>query len=554
MTWWNYLLLVNVYLLLFYGFYALLLRKETFFQLNRAYLIIASTLSFFIPVIQSDWVKDLFITREVQLTIYNAPLVIYQFKPIQHTQMTIGDILAAVYLVGMIFLTGRFAWQMIMLNRVMKQGQTQVTFSFFKKIRLAPGQEDNHVIEAHEQVHASQWHSIDVLLIEGVMIINWFNPIVYLYRYAIKHIHEYIADRQAVKSGTNKTDYALLLLSQTFDAPAHNLVNPFYNRSLLRQRITMLQKNKSHRMALIKYGLSAPLFMLMLILSSATVYNSKTVGLVNKKVDQVLLVPATAPELMLDSVTITKPSESAINDEKLTIAEPTVTKKPESKTQVNPVFTWVEMAPAFKGGMDAFSRYLAKNVHYPAAMREAGIQGRVIISFIVEKDGSITNAHIARGVAEEIDQEALRVIRNSPRWTPGVQNGRPVRVAYSVPISFSLIEDPVEIQGDAPVIINRPSPADADAGNTQTDSVRKGAGIKVRGSQAPLYMVDGKQVSNLSSVDPKSIESVVVVKGKQGTALFGDKGANGALVVTTKGNQVKEPGFMSSAKMSEMRN
>jgi beta-lactamase regulating signal transducer with metallopeptidase domain len=90
------------------------------------------------------------------------------------------------------------------------------------------------------------------------MIINWFNPVVYLYRFAIKHIHEYIADRQAIKAGNDKAEYALLLLSQTFNAPAHQLVNPFYNHSLLKQRIMMLQKNKSQRIKLLKYGCRHP--------------------------------------------------------------------------------------------------------------------------------------------------------------------------------------------------------------------------------------------------------------------------------------------------------
>src|SRR3982751_2226567 len=108
MTGWNYLLLVNIYLVLFYGFYVLLLRKETFFQLNRIYLVSASLLSFFIPMIQSNWVKNLFITKEVQLTIYNSPLIVYQFKPIQHTQISIGQVLAIVYLAGMVVLIGRF--------------------------------------------------------------------------------------------------------------------------------------------------------------------------------------------------------------------------------------------------------------------------------------------------------------------------------------------------------------------------------------------------------------------------------------------------------------
>jgi len=172
MTAWHYLLLVNIYLLLFYGFYILLLRKETFFQLNRVYLVAASLLSFFIPMIQSNWVKNLFITRQVELTIYNSPLVVYQFKPIQHTQITIGQVLAIVYLVGMLFLIGRFIWQMIVLNKIINQPDAAVAYSFFKKIRLGPGQADNHIITAHERVHAKR-RVLGVTFVQVARYLRW---------------------------------------------------------------------------------------------------------------------------------------------------------------------------------------------------------------------------------------------------------------------------------------------------------------------------------------------------------------------------------------------
>jgi len=477
-------LLVNIYLLLFYGFYFLLLRRETFFQLNRIYLISASILSFFIPMIQSNWVKDLFITKEVQLTIYSSPLVVYHFKPIiQDTQLTFGDILAAAYLLGMLFLIGRFVWQMIALNKIMNQPAPQTPFSFFKKVKLNAEHENNKVISAHEHVHAQQWHSADVLLIEAVMIVNWFNPIVYLYRYTIKHIHEYIADRQAVKFGTDKSDYALLLVSQTFNAPAHKLVNPFFNHSLLKQRILMLQKNRSKRVALIKYGLSAPLFILMLVLSSATVYNSKTVGFVNKKVAQVMATPASESSVILDSSTTVRDNatknarvsssasragdhdvieasrENTISND---AAEPAATipaGKDITDNESSPIFVAVERVPVFPGGIEAFYQYLARNIRYPAAMRDAGVQGKVIVAFVVEKDGSLTDVRVTRGVAADIDLEALRVIQESPKWTPGIQNGRPVRVAYSVPIAFNLVDNdntasvaPVRQNGRVPAV------------------------------------------------------------------------------------------------------
>src|SRR5580692_10033664 len=104
MNWWQYLMLVNIYLLLFYGFYVLLLSRETFFQLNRIYLVSAALLSFFIPLIQSDRVKNLFITQKVQYTIYSSPVMLYRFTPIQHTQVTVGQVLVTIYMAGIIFL------------------------------------------------------------------------------------------------------------------------------------------------------------------------------------------------------------------------------------------------------------------------------------------------------------------------------------------------------------------------------------------------------------------------------------------------------------------
>jgi TonB family protein len=435
MNWWQYLLLVNIYLVLFYAFYVLLLRKETFFQLNRVYLVTAALLSFFIPLIQVDWVRNLFITQQVKYTIYSSPVMVYGFKPMEATHISIGQILAVLYGAGILFLSLRLIWQLIKLKRVINQPQATAAYSFFKKVKLNEENADNLIIEAHEQVHAQQWHSADVLLIELIMIINWFNPVVYMYRFAIKHIHEYIADRQAVQAGTNKAEYALLLLSQTFNTPAHQLVNPFFNHSLLKQRIIMLQKNKSQRISLIKYGLSAPLFILMLILSSATINNSKTVTVINNKAHQIFLTPAT-PVILGDALAGDKPTVA----EKGTSGtnETTVVDTTKKSGQI---FTEVEQVPEFPGGLDAFGRFLGTNLRYPKAERDKGIQGRVIATFVVETDGSLLGLKIARGISKGLDEESLRVLRQSPNWKPGIQNGKKVRVQYSVPISFTLAND-----------------------------------------------------------------------------------------------------------------
>jgi TonB family protein len=434
MSWWQYLLLVNIYLVLFYVFYVLLLRKETFFQLNRIYLITAALLSFFIPMIQADWVQNLFITQQVKYTIYSSPVMIYSFKPVAASHISIGQILAVLYGGGILFLSVRLIWQLIKLKRVINQPQATAAYSFFSTVRLSEASSNNTIIEAHEQVHAQQWHSADVMLIELVMIINWFNPVVYMYRFAIKHIHEYIADRQAVQAGTNKAEYALLLLSQTFEAPAHRLVNPFFNHSLLKQRIIMLQKNKSQHISLIKYGLSAPLFILMLILSSATINNSKPVSVINKSAHQLFTTPA-APVLLGDVINEDKPLEkkeslSAAHE----ISIDTVRKK-------GTVYTSVARVPEFPGGLEKFGQYLGKAVKYPKADRDNNIQGRVIVTFVVEKDGALSGLKVVRGVSKTIDAEAIRVLKASPKWIPGIEGGKKVRVQYSVPISFTLSDD-----------------------------------------------------------------------------------------------------------------
>jgi len=521
MIWWQYLMLVNIYLLLFYAFYVLLLSKETFFQLNRIYLVATALLSFFIPLIQSDWVKNLFITQKVQYTIYSSPVMIYQFKPIQDTQVTMGQVLMMIYLAGIIFLTTRFIWQMIVLKRIINQPDSSAAYSFFKKIRLSDNVANNEVIAAHEHVHANQWHSADVLLIEAVMIINWFNPVVYLYRFAIKHIHEFIADRQALKTGTNKADYALLLLSQTFNAPAHQLVNPFFNKSLLKQRIMMLQKNNSQKAALVKYGLSAPLFILMLILSSATINNSKAINYLNKKTEQVFSASATG-----------KASGSVI-------AIDTVKKNNEK------IFYEVEKVPEFPGGLRAFGEFLGKNIKYPAEARKKAIQGRVIISFVVEKNGSLTNIHVIRAIGGGCDEESVRVLKLSPNWEPGIQNGKKVRVSYSVPIAFTL-EDVKPKENKTGAVnedkngSNQPVTKNAEF-KPGSDSSDKLTGVSLKDMQGPpLYILNGKEIASMSSINPNDIQSINVIKDKFKTAQYGAKAANGVVLIITKNSLLNQ--------------
>jgi periplasmic protein TonB len=101
------------------------------------------------------------------------------------------------------------------------------------------------------------------------------------------------------------------------------------------------------------------------------------------------------------------------------------------------IFLNVEKQPSFPGGERKFYRFLANNIHYPADSHEKNIQGKVILTMVVEKDGSLTDIRVTKSVASDIDAEAIRVMKLSPKWVPGYQGGKPVRVQYNIPISFT---------------------------------------------------------------------------------------------------------------------
>jgi TonB family protein len=565
MTWWHYLLLSNLYLILFFGFYTLLLQRETFFQLNRVYLLGSALISFLIPAIQLDWVKQWFFTQKVHQTLYSAsPDFVYSIQAIQPSRVTVGEIVGAIYAAGIVVLSIKLIWQFVILRQLLKNKKVAAAWSFFKNIKVDEQIEKRDVIIAHEEVHARQWHSADVMLMEVMMIVNWFNPVVYLYRRSIKHIHEFIADQNAVKAGTSKADYAMLLVSQTFNAPVHHLLNPFFNSSILKQRIVMLQKSKSHYSALFKYGFSAPLFAIMLALSSATINNSEVVETIHNQAENIFDVTAAVPvkEAVIPKTKIKLPAHKAADIKaKATITNtlPPVNKKvlPGNNDAAthNEVFSAVEKLPSYPGGMESFGKYLGKAVRYPKEAQEAGVQGRAIVTFIVEVDGALTDVHALRDPGMGLGQEAVRVVSNSSKWIPGEQNGRKVRVQYTVPIVFTLAED----NDIAEPVKNELKSAKVQSvsfiprhginnltGFTTADSNKAKQPIKLflinrkttdNKMLEPLIVIDGKEAPEgtlLNSVKPDQINRIDVLKDENATRLYGDKGKNGVVAITTK--------------------
>lgn len=178
------------------------------------------------------------------------------------------------------------------------------------------------------------------------------------------------------------------------------------------------------------------------------------------------------------------------------------------------IFTNVEVLPSFPGGIQQFGKFLSANLKYPKQAWLDKVQGRVFCQFVVEKDGSLSDIKVMRGIGGGCDEEAVRVLSTSPKWSPGIQNGRSVRVSYTIPIFFQLMGEKVGTQ----------------IGNST-------ATFDTSSKNAPLVIVDGVETEDkekFKKMNPSDIESVNVLKDKASIEKYGEKGKNGVIIITTK--------------------
>ena len=208
-------------------------------------------------------------------------------------------------------------------------------------------------------------------------------------------------------------------------------------------------------------------------------------------------------------------------------------KAPQHNTTSEPqnteeVFMVVEQMPEFPGGMSACLKFLADHVAYPKEAAEKKIEGRVIVQFVVMKDGSIANARVIRSVDPLLDAEALRVIGLMPKWKPGTQRGQAVNVKFTMPITFRLDKDSTDMQ---PALVGKVIEI---SGATKENNQK--AFHFPDGKETPLVVVDGEEisVSSLEKLSSDTFESINVFKGETAINRFGEKGKNGVLLITTK--------------------
>jgi TonB family protein len=418
-----------------------------------------------------------------------------------------------VYFFGVFFCTLRFLWQLSLVSKSFSLPNQ--AHSFFRKINVSDSLTSRDTILKHEQVHAVQLHSADVILFELILIVNWFNPVVYAYKKSVKFIHEFIADEIA-STGKDKSDYALLLVSNIFGIQKEQLSNNFYNQSLLKKRIMMLHKSKSTKAAILKYGLSAPLFATMVIFSSATInegnIESLPVSASSKIVNEISYETITADA----GLNTTKQSPETISKNLAKKSAPSAVSKTDTSNAVS--VSEVDVMPVYPGGITEFYNWIGKNYKYPQDIKSKQIYGRMMIQFIVEKNGELTDVKTLKDLGYGTAEEAVRLLKSSKAWKPGVKDGKPVRVKFVLPIQLN---KPIEVG--------------------TTDSQTSGVVVFKKGdrimSERVVCFLNGKIITkaDMEKLDPNTIESMNVIKDKSDFGKYDvPEGTEGIILITLK--------------------
>ncbi|WP_430812381.1 MULTISPECIES: M56 family metallopeptidase [unclassified Carboxylicivirga] len=416
----NYLLESALILGLLTIFYRGVLHYEARFTFNRFYLLASLVVAAVIPFLSIS------LGRGAQSDAFAGNMLTSVTVYAQNTKAIIVPAVAQssafkwLYLIGCGGLFLRLMMGFIRLGGM--AGKLQIVrfkgykvanlpghfnpFSFFNVVFVNQqryAHDELEQIMIHELTHVRLRHSWDVLLIELLLIIQWFNPFAWYLHSLLKELHEFQADRQVLDKGYSAKCYKELLLYQATGArllPVNN-----FNQSLTKKRFTMMKKDSIQKFIALKPTLA--------ILCMALI-----VGLFACELDD---------------------EKPALTEDEAAIKDAVENTNAQLKAITGPVFFIVEEMPQFPGGEEALRDHIFNSIDYPKAAEKAGVSGRVYVTFIVDKDGQVANSKIARSSGFTIlDEEALRVISEMPQWTPGKQKGKTVNVSYTVPINFIL--------------------------------------------------------------------------------------------------------------------
>lgn len=391
----RFLVISNISLLLVWLCYRTVLSGNTFHAWNRAYLLLGSLISLLVPFLPVGR------TASEKLIGLELPAIEVgdNYIPSVSGAMSV-DVIAMIYALGVLASLWIFARSVSALVKLVNGAQPEIVmgelvlrsdmagpFSFLHIIHL-PKHLSGHQLETifkHEHAHVRLGHTYDVLWISILRILFWFNPLLVLYKRSLQEIHEYQADALTYIS-SSKEHYVKVQLDQLFQLPSElSFANSFYNSINLKKRVNMIYSEKTSKWGTMRYLVAVPLVTAIGLMAACT----------DTAVEQV-------------------------------------------QEQADEVFKEAEVMPEYPGGMQELMTYIGTSISYPETAEADGLEGKVFVQFVIDAQGKVTQVEVVKGVRDDLDAEAVRVVSEMPDWTPGKQDGKAVNVQMVLPIAYKL--------------------------------------------------------------------------------------------------------------------
>ena len=448
-----YLIKSSLMLALSVVLFMLLMRRETFHGVNRVLLLAVVLLSLLFPVVEWEVntpmarvmgsVEQMVISADATVAV-GQPLAVAVDAPTDASpnggeQTGVLHYIMYIYLAGVLMLAVRLIYMYIQVACLVRRGKHEDAspyttqrlrlmvhegdsrpFSWFGIVSISRTDlaEAGSEIIMHEAAHIRRGHSWDVLFADLVVIMHWFNPLAWVMKDMLKDIHEYEADSAVLAAGVDAVDYQLLIIKKAVGARLYSIANCF-NHSITKKRVIMMCKEKSSVWHIAKVLYVVPLAVLAACTFSSPKSEEPAVKAAENEVAEVKIARVAGNEIPEVNVTSF------------------LMEQPQADT--SPVYEQCDQLPEFHGGMNALMRHLSTNIVYPKESMDANEQGRVLVAFVVEKDGSISDVKIAKSSGfDRLDAEAARVIREMPAWVPGKHEGEVVRARFVLPVNFRL--------------------------------------------------------------------------------------------------------------------
>ncbi|MBE6199888.1 MAG: TonB family protein [Rikenellaceae bacterium] len=413
---WNFIVYLGesaICLAALFILYKATMSYETLHRLNRVVLLGMVVLAAVLPLCEIKIVEEVELLPLADVEGDVAMMSVVEDTAFDYVAW-LKSLAVALFCLGAAFMVVRLVVSQLSVWRMTRSGSRRelgegvvltvveklaTPFSWFRNVVVAKGDAEQNLdlILEHELAHVRLRHSWDVLAVDIALCVWWFNPALWLLRRELQSLHEYQADDAVLRRGVDAKTYQMLLIKRAVGSRLHSVANCL-NHSNLKNRITMMCKKTSSRWSAAKLLLILPLVAASLAATATTVYVPKEQNKGNENFVETQIVAA---------------------DEE----------QPYIK---------VQQMPTFQGGdLNAFRNWMQSQLQYPKEAKEKGVQGRVIFSFVVEKDGSVSSFQGLQSPDKLLMDEAERVFKLSPKWEPGKQNGKEVRVKFTVPIVFT---------------------------------------------------------------------------------------------------------------------